>query len=138
MKRYKIAVILLCTVLIVLLLLVMGTVLTGCRESTIVNYNMSKSADNFNITRRVVALNSRTDTVMFELVGRFSLSNNSTNELVITCEVAEGEYKKHYIYLNDDTLYVVEDVSGSYVDPYHYEVNFLPQMIGGVTITMED
>jgi hypothetical protein len=33
---------------------------------------------------------------------------------------------------------LVEDVSGAYVDPYHYEVNFLPDMIIPVTFTMED
>ena len=36
---------------------------------------------------------------------------------------------KTYIGLNEWTLYVVEDVSGASVNKYHYEVNFLPEMI---------
>lgn len=52
--------------------------------------------------------------------------------------VGQGVYKKHMVYLNDWTIYVVEDVSGAYVDKYHYEVNFLPEMIVPVTITMND
>ena len=75
---------------------------------------------------------------MLELVGTFSLANNSSNELEITCQTGQEEYKKHFVYLNDWTVYVVEDISGADVDPYHYEINFLPQMIGGVTFTMSD
>ena len=44
------------------------------------------------------------------------------------CKTGENEYKKHFIYLTDTVLYVVEDMSGSDVSPYHYEVTFYPQM----------
>jgi hypothetical protein len=50
----------------------------------------------------------------------------------------DTKYKKHYVYLNDWTIYTVEDVSGAYVDNYHYEVNYLPEMIIPVTLTMKD
>lgn len=30
------------------------------------------------------------------------------------------------------------NISGAYVDKYHYEVNFLPEMIAPVTITSND
>ena len=46
--------------------------------------------------------------------------------------------KALYVYLNDWTIYVVEDVSGAYVDKFHYEVNFLPEMIIPVTVTSHD
>ena len=114
------------------------TMFTGCRQAQRVSYNVSKQADNFNVTRRLAVINARSDEPVFELVGNFALSNNSVNELAITVEVAPGQYKKHYVYLNDWTIYVVEDVSGCYVDPYHYEVNFLPEMIIPVTIISED
>ena len=110
-----------------ILLLVALSCLSGCTESERVSHNISKEADNFNVTRRLAVINARTDNPVFELIGNFSLSNNSSNELVITCEVSPGQYKKHYVYLNEWTLYVVEDVSGAYVSPYHYEVNFLPE-----------
>ena len=29
-----------------------------------------------------------------------------------------------YIYLNDYTLYVVEDITGTHTDPYHYKLYF--------------
>lgn len=122
-----------------ILVLVIGTiVLTGCTEVNRVSHNIGQQADNFNITRRIVVMNARTDTVMFELIGNFSLQNNMSNELEIICEIADNVYKKHFIYLNDYTLYVVEDVSGAYVDKYHYEVNYIPEMIVPVTFTSHD
>lgn len=110
--------------------------LSGCTEADQVSYNVSKEANNFNVTRKLTVLNARTDTVLLEMVGTFSLSNNSTNELEIVCEVAEGKYQKHFVYLNEYTLYVVEDVSGADVDKYHYELNFLPEW--GITPQISD
>ncbi len=109
--------------------------LCGCSEASRVRRNLNQEADNFNIPRRITVLNARTDKVLLEMEGTFSLSNNSDNELVVTCEVGEGKYQKHYIYLNSYTLYVVEDISGADVDPYHYELNIIPEMVGGVKVT---
>jgi protein 64 protein len=116
----------------------LACVLCSCREADKVSHNISKEADNFNVTRRLAVINARTDEPVFELIGNFSIGNNSSNELTVTVEVAEGQYKKHLVYLNEWTIYVVEDVSGAYVDQYHYEVNFLPEMIIPVTITQND
>ena len=124
---------------ILVCMMTLACVLCGCqRQSDRVAYNISKEADNFNVRRRLAVINARTDEPVFELIGNFAISNNSTNELEITVEVGQGVYKKHMVYLNEWTIYVVEDVSGAYVDNYHYEVNFLPEMIIPVTITMND
>lgn len=113
-------------------------IFTGCRESERVSYNIGVEADNFNVTRRLEVLNARTDKPVFELIGNFSIANNATNELEIIVEVDRGVYKKHFVYLNEWTIYVVEDVSGAYVDKYHYEVNFLPEMIIPVEFKSSD
>lgn len=115
--------------------------LTGCtlmNESDRVTRNISKEADNFNVTRRIEVINARTDKPLFELVGNFSLRNNTSNELEIIVEVEPNVYKKHYIYLSEYTMYVVEDVSGAYVDKYHYEVNYLPEFISPIKFTSDD
>lgn len=98
----------------------------ACRQADIVSYNISKEADAFNVPRKITVLNARTDNVLLELVGTFSLSNGSNNELEVICEVGPGQYQKHYIYLSEYTLYVVEDISSTNVDRYHYELNILP------------
>lgn len=111
-------------------ILMLGAVLAGCTQADKVSTNISKEADNFNVVRRLSVINARTDTPLFELTGRFSLSNNSSDELVITCQTGPEEFKKHYVYVNKEwTMYVVEDVSGANVSPYHYEVTFLPETI---------
>ena len=119
--------------------LLCGCVFTGCREANRVSRNVSQQADNFNVIRRLTVINSRTDKAEFELIAAFSLQVDHTdNQLEIICETGNGEYKKHFIGLNDNTMYVVEDISGAEVDKYHYEVNFLPEMILPVTFTSED
>ena len=125
--------------LIPLLLILVILFFCGCdREVYRVDYNLGQQADNFNIERQITVFNTRTDTVLFQMTGVFSLQNSGANELEVICEVKKGEYRKHFIYLSQDTTYVVEDLGGANVDQYHYELNFLPQMIGGVTITSND
>jgi hypothetical protein len=125
--------------LIVLMAMVAGLLFVGCRQSDRVAHNIGVEADNFNVTRRLTVINMRSDKPIFELIGNFSLKNNSTNELEVIVEVDNNVYKKHFVYLNHQyTMYVVEDVSGAYVDKYHYEVNFLPEMIQPITFTNED
>ena len=109
---------------------------TGCTEADQVSSNISKEADNFNVTRKLTVLNARTDTILLELTGTFALKNNSSNELEVIIETEEGKYQKDYVYLNDYTMYVVEDISGSAVDKYHYEINFLPEI--GFKVTHND
>jgi hypothetical protein len=122
--------------IVLVVLMVLG--LSACSQAARVSHNISKEADNFNVTRRLAVINARTDKPIFEIIGNFSISNTSTNELAVTVEVENGKYKKHYVYLNDWTIYTVEDVSGAYVNKYHYEVNYLPEMIIPVTITSKD
>lgn len=123
---------------IILILIGLVALLGACSQASRVSHNISKEADNFNVARRLAVINARTDKPVFELIGNFSIQNNSHNELEIIVEVAPNVYKKHFVYLSEWTIYVVEDISGAYVDKYHYEVNFLPEMIVPVTITTKD
>lgn len=113
--------------------------LSGCddRESDKVSYNVSKEADNFNVIRRLVVINARTDKPMFELIGAFSFELEN-NRIVAIVETGPNEYKKHSVGLTDWTLWSVEDISGAEVNKYKYEVNFLPEMILPYTITSSD
>ncbi len=116
---------------------VMAASVTGCRESDRVSYNVSQEADNFNVIRRLVVINARTDKPMFELVGAFSFELEN-RRIIATVETGKNQYKKHSVGLTDWTLWSVEDLEGASVDKYHYEVNFLPEMIVPVTFTSKD
>ena len=110
----------LCIFLALCILLIFG----GCSEADKVNSNISKQADYFECERRVTVYNARTDTIILECEGYLSISNNMSNELVVTIKTGPNEYKKNYIYLNDYTMYVVEDITGTHTDPYHYKIYF--------------
>lgn len=110
-----------------ILILVLGlvcAVLTACTEADKVNANISKQADYFESERRITVYNARTDKVIMEAEGYMSISNNEARELVCTVKTGPRTYKKNYIYLNDYTMYVVEDITGTHTDPYHYKLYF--------------
>lgn len=111
---------------------------TACTEVERATRNVQQEADNFNVERRLSVINMRSDKPILELIGYFSISNNESKELVITSEVSHGIYKVDYVYLNEWTMYTVEDISGAHVDPYHYEVNFIPEMIVPFEFTSKD
>lgn len=108
----------------IIMILALSLITTGCSEADKVNSNLSKEADYFNCERRVTVYNARTDLVILNIEGYMSISNNSSHELVVTCKVGNNEYKKNYVYLNEYTMYVVEDITGTHTDPYHYKLYF--------------
>lgn len=119
--------------LILTLIIMVGT-LCGCSEAERVNYNVSKQSEYFECERKITVYNARTDMVILEAEGFMNISNNTTNELVITCKTGPNTYKKNYIYLNEYTMYVVEDISGTHTDPYHYKLYFHTEILPDVEI----
>lgn len=109
---------------ILLIMVVTLSCFASCSAADNVNHNLSTSADNFEVARKITVYNARTDLVVMEMEGYMSLSNNTTSELVVTCKVGENEYKKNYVYLNEYVIYVVEDITGTTTDPYHYKIKF--------------
>ena len=121
-------------VVIGLIAIVLCTLFTcGCSEANKVSQNIAKEADNFNVYRRVVIINTRTDKPEFEIVGKMSLSIGTNR---IDCIVEEdGKYYKHIINLTQNNMYVVEDLGGSDVSKYKYEINYIPESIIPFTVT---
>mgnify|MGYP007007933288 FL=1 len=121
-------------IMLLMILLTFGLCLTGCSEADKVNANISKQAQYFECERRITVYNARTDKVIFEAEGYMDISNNTTNELVITCKVGKNEYKKNYVYLNSYTMYAVEDITGTHTDPYHYKFYFHTEILPDVEV----
>ncbi len=105
-------------------IVIFAMLLASCTEADKVNSNLSKQAEYFECERRVTVYNARTDQVILYAEGYLNIANNTHNELVITAKVGANEYKKNYVYLNAYTLYVVEDITGTHTDPYHYKLYF--------------
>lgn len=117
------------TFLAVVMMFVMMLCICSCSTADTVNYNLNKEADEFNVYRRITVTNARTDMIMLQAEGYMSLSNNSANELVVTIKTGENKYYKDYIYLNDWTCYVMEQVEPKSTDKYHYELVFYPDRL---------
>ena len=109
---------------IVMVIMIALGCMTACTQADNVNHNLSQAADNFQCLRKITVYNARTDLIVMEMEGYMSLSNTSTSELVVTCKTGADEYKKNYIYLNEYVIYVVEDITGTSTDPFHYKVHF--------------
>ena len=120
--------------MVVGMVMMVACVICGCSEADKVNSNISKQADYFECERKITVYNARTDLVILEAEGYMSVSNNSDNELVVTCKVGPNTYKKNYIYLNDYTMYVVEDITGTHTDPYHYKLYFHTEILPAVEV----
>jgi len=130
-------------VAIIVALVVLGVVavsMSGCgRQSAVVSRNVSKEADNFNVMRRLTVINTRTDKCILQMTGKMSLEDVE-NGLAVLVEVdrAKGIYQKHWVYLNQDTTYTVEDLNGVSVSKYAYELEFMPQELVPVRITANE
>ena len=98
--------------------------MTGCAKADKVNYNLKQEAREFRVERRIMVYNARTDKIILEIEGFINIENTSHDELMITAQTGPDEYRKNYVYLNDYTLYTVEDITGTHTDPYHYKMYF--------------
>ncbi len=105
-------------------------VAAGCSDANVASSNLSRAADNFEVTRRIVFYNGITGDYMLTIEGLCSLGNNDkAGQLSVTCKTAPAAYKKHFLGLSDNVTYFVEQVDAMPVGVYHYRVFFKPQAI---------
>lgn len=104
--------------------------LAGCSDADVASKNLSKAADQFEITRRVVFYNGITGDYMLTVEGLCSLGNSDkSGQLSITCKVGPSSYKKHFLGLSDNVTYFVEQLEAKPASVYHYRVVFKPSAI---------
>ena len=113
--------------------------LCGCTEADRVSYNVSKQADNFNVKRRLTVINTRTDKCILQMTGKISIED-VTGGIAVLVEVDrdKGIYQKHWVYLNENTMYTVEDLNGVEVSKYAYEMEYMPQTLVPIRIRADE
>jgi hypothetical protein len=116
---------------LLILLIVMVFSLVGCElEADVASRNVSKAADMFEITRRIVFYNGITDEYILVIEGLCSLGNyDSDGELSVTCKTGADTYKKHFLGLSDNVTYFAEQMEAAPVNSYQYRVIFRPVQI---------
>lgn len=113
-------------ILIVALVILFVFGLNGCSKSDRVNWNTRHDANNFNIKRKVIVLNTRTDKALFEVEGYISLSTDTEGDLNVTIQTGPDEYKLFYAHLNEYVTYASIQIDPSQEDPYAYDIRFFP------------
>jgi hypothetical protein len=104
--------------------------LTACRDAQVVSENLSRSADMFEVTRRVVFYNGITDKYIMTLEGLCSIrADRADRQLEVTCKTGPTDYKKHFLGISDNVTYFVEQLEPKKESAYHYRVVFKPQTI---------
>lgn len=116
--------------LVLLALLIGGGSLTACAadDADVVSENISKAADNFEVSRRIVFFNGITDKYLLTIEGACSITEDG-RQLEVVCRVGKGEYKKHFLGLSNNVSYLVEQGEAIKASAYHYRVTFKPQSI---------
>lgn len=111
-------------VAVLLVFIVLG--LSGCSKADMVNLNIRHDADNFKVTRRVTALNTRTNEALFTVEGKISISSDTDGDLNVTIKTDKDTYQLFYAHLSKDVTYTSVQVDESDVDPYAYDIQFFP------------
>ena len=113
-----------------LIALSFATALTACSDADVASANLSKAADQFEVTRRIVFYNGITGDYMLTITGLCSLGNNDQNrKLSVTCKTGPAAFKKHFLGLSDNVTFFVEQIEPVAASPYMYRVVFKPLAI---------
>ena len=105
--------------------------LTACDDAAeVASRNLSKAADQFEISRRIVFYNGITGGYILTIEGLCSLGTGSeTKSLTVTCKTGQNDYKKHFLGLSDNVTWFAEQVQQVRASEYRYRVIFRPSMI---------
>jgi hypothetical protein len=107
-----------------------GALAACSREADVASYNLSREADRFQVSRRIVFFNGITDKYLMSIEGLCSLGNyDKARELTVTCKTGQSSYKKHFLGLSDNVSFFAEQIEDQKVSTYHYKVVFRPATI---------
>jgi hypothetical protein len=111
--------------------LVLIVALAGCStDADVASQNLSMAADSFQIERRIVFIDTWTDTYLLSITGLCSIKNGAGNtggdSVAVTCKTGANEYKKHYLGLSGNVTYFSEQLGAAQVGVYRYKVIFKP------------
>ena len=98
----------------------------GCdSDAKVASDNLSKAADQFEVQRKIVGINTRTGDYLFYVEGRCSIER--AGDLIVTCKQGPNEYRKHYIGQATDVAWVSTQMDAIDVSVYHTRVVVKPE-----------
>lgn len=90
--------------------------------------NIKTASEQFEVSRRIVAINGITDKYLFSIEGKCSLEYYDV-KTEITCKLADGNLVMHVVRHSDNVALIVEQTDGVAVSTDHYRVIFKPETI---------
>lgn len=107
-----------------------AVLMVSCSKADRVSHNLSREADELNITRRVTVINGITNQIIFQATGQMSIEYvEERKQLNIIALGENGEYKKHIVGISDNVSYMVEDITGMKGVDTKYRLYFNPDMV---------
>lgn len=98
----------------------------ACSPAATKSREISREANGFDRMRRITIINTRTDTIIWQITGKFATFHD-TSDLDVIVAIGDDEYAKYYCDLNEWTTYVVEDLVGEHLPDNFHEIKFLPK-----------
>lgn len=105
--------------------------MTGCNDddADVASENLSKAADNFEIVRRIIFINTvAPDKPLLVIEGRCSIKDEG-NQLEVTCKTGKDKFIKNFLGLSPHTTYLAEQVEDANVSVDYYRRSFKPEAI---------
>jgi len=107
-----------------------AVLLTGCTsEADSANDNLTKAAENFEVPRRITAINGITDNVLFVVEGFCSYETPDTHTFEAICKNPDGTVERTTLHLSDNVTFVSTQIGGTKVDLFRPRVIFRPETI---------
>lgn len=105
------------------------TLAVGCdSDADVASKNLSQASEQFQVSRRIIAINGVTDKYLFEVEGKCSLEYPE-NRTEIICKLGDGKLIKHVVRQSDNVTLIMEQTDGTAVSTDHYKVTFKPEVI---------
>lgn len=114
--------------------------LAGCSQADTVRHNIQKTADKFDVYRKITFINLYANEPLYAAEGYFSLQTTVDNEyqgqqeVGLIFKVSENEYKMDYFSIANNVAYVIEQLENTTSNPYYWKIIWyvaLPENIGG-------
>lgn len=101
---------------------------TACQsDAKTASDNLSKAADQFEVQRKIVGINTRTGDYLFYVEGRCSIERQ--DDLLVTCKQGPSDFRKHYVGKATDVAWVSTQMDPVKVDVYRTRVVLKPEGI---------
>ena len=94
-------------------------------DAKVASDNLSKAADQFEVQRKIVGINTRSGEYLFYVEGRCSIER--AGDLIVTCKQGPNEYRKHYIGQATDVAWVSTQMDAIDVSVYYTRVVLKPE-----------